>query len=119
MTRLLAGSIAAISVLVALAAGLWFWAGVVAPGYDSSIALGVAWFFAVSVLAGAVARRRPELRLVLRTTVLSASAVTLAAFAWTSLRETEVNEPLESGPPASGLAPDQRPDVEDLLAPQP
>jgi len=33
---------AALGVVVALAVGLWFWSGVVAPGYDASIALGVA-----------------------------------------------------------------------------
>lgn len=117
--RMLAGSVAALTVLVALALGLWLWAGVVAPGYDSSIALGVAWFGAVAVLGGRVAERHPELRLVLRATFLSATAVTLGAFWWTSLRETEVNERLETGTPASRLAPEQRPEVDDLLAPQP
>jgi len=117
--RLLLGVAAALAVLLALAVGLWFWAGVVAPGYDASIALGVAWFVVVSVLAGGIAKRRPELRLVLRATFLGATAVTLGAFGWTSLRETEVNERLETGTPASRLAPEQRPEVDDLLAPQP
>jgi len=117
--RLLAAAAAALAVLTALVVGLWFWAGVVAPGYYSSIALGVAWFVAVSVLVGAVAKRRPGLRRVLRGSFLTATAVTLAAFAWTSIRETEVNERLDSGTPASSLAPEQRPEVEDLLAPQP
>ncbi len=115
----LAGLAAVLAVLAALVAGLWFWAGVVAPGYDASIALGVAWLLVVSVLVGAVAKRRPDLRHVLRGTFLAATAVTLATFAWTSLRETEVNERLESGPPASRLDPEERPDIEDLLAPQP
>ncbi len=117
--RLLAGAAAALAVVAALVVGLWFWAGVVAPGYDASIALGVAWFLAVSVLVAVIAKRRPELRLVLRGTFLAAAAVTLSAFAWTSLRETEVNERLDSGTPASRIAPEQRPDVDDLLAPQP
>ena len=117
--RLLLGVTAALGVVLTLAVGLWFWAGVVAPGYDASIALGVAWFVAVSVLAGRIAKRRPELRLVLRATFLAATALTLAAFGWTSLRETQVDERLETGTPASRLAPEQRPAVDDLLAPQP
>lgn len=117
--RALVVPVAALALLAALAVGLWFWAGVVAPGYDSAIALGVAWFIAVSVAAGAVAKRLPQLRRALRTTFLAATVLTVAAFAWTSLRETEVDEPLETGTPASRLAPEERPDVDDLLAPQP
>ena len=105
--------------LAVLAAGLWFWAGVVAPGYDTAIALGVTWFVVVSLAVGRVGRHRPGLRTVLRGTFLAATAVTLAAFYWTSIRETTVDERLETGTPASRLAPQERPDVDDLLAPQP
>ena len=38
-------------------AGLWFWAGVVAPGYWSTIVLGALWFVACSVLFGRVGKR--------------------------------------------------------------
>jgi hypothetical protein len=111
--------LSALAVLAALAGGLWFWAGVVAPGYWSSIALGAAWFVAVSAAAGRLGRARPALRPVLRGTFLAATALTLAAFWWTSIRETEVDEPLGNGVPASELPAGQRPDLDDLLAPQP
>ena len=117
--RLLLGVAATFGIVLALVVGLWFWAGVVAPGYDTSIALGVAWFVVVSVLAGRIAKRRPDLRRVLRGAFLGATALTLAAFGWTSLRETQVDERLETGTPASRLAPEQRPAVDDLRAPQP
>lgn len=116
--RLAAGAAGGLALLAALAAGLWFWAGVIAPGYAESIALGATWFVAVSVVAGRIGTRRPELRLALRGTFVTATAVTLVAFYWTSIRETEVHEPLETGAPASRLGPAQRPAVDDLLAPQ-
>ena len=36
--------LAPVFVVVTLVVGLWFWSGVVAPGYWSAIGLGVAWF---------------------------------------------------------------------------
>jgi len=45
--------------VVVLLAGLWFFAGVVAPGYDSSIAFGAAWFVAASLAIRFGLRSRP------------------------------------------------------------
>ena len=91
MTRRL---LAALVLLGALAVGLWFWAGVVAPGYFASIGFGVTWFVFVSVVAGRVGKRVPAVRRVLRGTFLAVVAFTLAAFYWTSIRETRVDERL-------------------------
>lgn len=110
--------LAPIAVVVALVAGLWFWSGVVAPGYWSAIALGVAWFVACSVLFGRVGKRWPELRWWLRGPFLACSLIACVAFYWTSIRVTEVNEPLVTGVPASKLPPSERAPI-DPLAPQP
>ncbi|MBA2349494.1 MAG: hypothetical protein H0V81_14495 [Solirubrobacterales bacterium] len=104
MTRATRHALAVVTVLVALAAGLWFWSGVVAPGYRSSIALGVLWCVLVVVLAGRVGGRLPELKRTLRATTTAAVVVLLAGTYWTSIRETEVNEVVEVGAPASSLS---------------
>ncbi len=109
----------ATAVVVVLAAGLWFWAGVVAPGYFESIAAGVIWFVVVSVAVGRIGKRQPAVRRAMRWTFSAATVATLAVAYWTSVRETRVDEPLETGVPASRLAPDQAPAVGNLLAPQP
>lgn len=59
MSRLARHALAIATVLVALVTGLWFWSGVVAPGYRSSIALGVLWCALVVVLAGRIAGVAP------------------------------------------------------------
>jgi hypothetical protein len=101
-----------------LAAGVWFWSGVVAPDYWTAIGLGVAWFVACSVLFGRLGTARPELRWWLRGTFLACSAAALAGFWWTSIRETEVNERVVTGVPASALAATDLA-VVDPLAPRP
>lgn len=103
-------------VVLTIAAGLWFWSGVVAPGYWSTIVLGVLWFVACSVLFGRIGQRRPELRPWVRGTFLACSVAAAFAFYWTSVRDTVVDEEIVTGVPASrgGL-----PAGGDPLAPQP
>lgn len=104
-------------VVVILAAGLWFWAGVVAPGYWSTIVLGILWFVACSVLFGRVGKARPELRPWVRGTFLACCAVAVFGFYWTSIRDTVVDERIVTGVPASEAGTAQ---IEgDPLAPQP
>ncbi len=104
-------------VVLTLATGLWFWAGVVAPGYWSTIALGALWFVACSVLFGRVGKARPELRPWVRGTFLACCAIAVFGFYWTSVRDTVVDEQVVTGVPASqaGTAQIER----DPLAPQP
>ena len=110
----------ALAVVAALVAGLWFFSGVVAPGYDSAIALGVGWFVVVGALTTLVARRRPDLRLAARGAFVVCAVAAVAGFL-TSVRETTVDEPIEMGRPASSLTEDERREAlpADPLAPQP
>jgi hypothetical protein len=105
-------------VIATLVVGLWFWSGVVAPGYWSAIGLGVAWFVACSMIFGRIGKARPELRPWLRGTFLACSVVALAGFWWTSLRDTEVNEQVVTGVPASEVSSGELGSA-DPLAPQP
>ena len=91
-------------VVLTIAAGLWFWSGVVAPGYWSTIVLGVLWFVACSVIFGRVGKARPELRPWVRGTFLACSVAAAFAFYWTSVRDTVVDEQVVTGVPASRAA---------------
>ncbi len=104
-------------VVLTLVAGVWFWSGVVAPGYWTAIGFGVAWFVVCSMIFGRAGKARPELRRLLRGTFLACSAVALVGFWWTSIRETEVDEQVATGVPASQLAAADRGGA-DPLAPQ-
>ena len=110
--------LAPLFVVVMLVAGLWFWSGVVAPGYWSAIGLGVAWFVACSMIFGRIGKARPELRWWLRGPFLACSVVALVGFWWTSLRDTEVNERVVTGVAASELSAAELGSA-DPLAPQP
>lgn len=110
----------ALAVAVALLAGLWLFSAVLAPGYDSAIALGVAWFVVVGAVTTRVARRRPDLKLAVRGAFVVSAVAAVAGFALTSVRETTVNERLETGKPASSLTDAERREAlpDDPLAPQ-
>lgn len=92
---------AAAAVVVVLAAGLWFWGGVVAPGYTSSIVLSVLWFVVAGVALGRLAGRAPALRRAIRGTFLVTSLAAAVGFYWTSIRDDRVNETVVTGVPAS------------------
>ena len=110
----------AVPVVVAtLAVGVWFWSGVVAPGYWSAIVLGTLWFVACSVLFGRIGKARPQLRLPLRATFLTCSALAVFGFYWTSIRDTVVDEDVVVGVPASKLPKTAGSASVDPLAPQP
>ncbi len=94
---------AAAAVVAALVAGTWFWSGAVAPGYRSSIALGVAWFVVVSLVAGKATRHRPDLRRWTRTTFTVCAVASVVGFYLTSVRATTVDETVVTGVPASRL----------------
>lgn len=109
------------AVLLVLVGGLWFWAGVVAPGYWSAVVLGVLWCVAVSVAAGRAGKALPSVKRTLRVTSILALAALAAGSYWTSVRETTVDEPIVQGAPASSLSPEELAQElgEDPLAPQP
>ena len=69
------------------------------------------------MLFGRIAKTRPELRPWLRGTFLACSALAIVGFWWTSIRETEVNEQVVSGVPASELSKAEL-GANDPLAPQ-
>jgi hypothetical protein len=104
-------------VVATLVAGVWFWAGVVAPGYWTAIGFGAAWLVVCSVIFGRAGKARPELRRPLRATFLACSAAALLGFWWTSIRAIEVDEHVATGVPASRLAAADRGGA-DPLAPQ-
>lgn len=125
MSRVAPQLAAVVGVLVALAAGIWLWGAIVAPGFWSAIVLITAWFLVLGALTTRLGRRLPSLRLALRGTYLVAAVVTVLVGYLTSVRTTEVDEPLVTGTPASRVAPapttpggPAAPDVNDLLAPQ-
>jgi hypothetical protein len=116
--RLAAKLVAPPVVVVTLAAGVWFLGAVVAPSTLSAIVLGGVWFAVCGALAWLVGRARPELRLWLNGTVVACAVAGLAGLWWTTVRETEVNEPIVTGVPASKLPAGELGPV-DPLAPQP
>jgi len=90
--------LAAIPLTVAiLLAGLWFFGGVVAPGYNSSIALGVAWFVAASLGIRFGLRGRRALKLPVQATFLATAVLVGAVFAWTTFRDVTVVEDVATG----------------------
>lgn len=94
--------LAAIPLTVAiLLAGLWFFGGVVAPGYNSSIALGVAWFVAASLGIRFGLRGRRALKLPVQATFLATAVLVGAIFAWTTFRDVTVVEDVATGVPQS------------------
>ncbi|CAN5831719.1 MAG: DM13 domain-containing protein [Actinobacteria bacterium] len=94
--------LAAIPITVAiLLAGLWLFAGVVAPGYNSSIALGVAWFVAASLGIRFALRGRRALKLPVQATFIATAVLVGAVFAWTTFRDVTVVEDVATGVAAS------------------
>jgi hypothetical protein len=105
-------------VVATLVAGVWFLGAVVAPSTEAAIALGAAWFVACVVAAWFVGRARPELRWWLSGTLVTCALAGAAGFWLTTIRETEVNEPIVTGVPASKVPASELGTV-DPLAPQP
>jgi hypothetical protein len=95
--------LAAVPATVAvLAAGLWFFSGVVAPGYNSSIAFGFAWFvaFSLAIRFGLRGRRR-ALKLPVQAAFLATAVLAGGIFAWTTFRDVTVVEDVATGVAAS------------------
>jgi hypothetical protein len=92
-TRLLAVPLVALLLL----AGLWFFAGVVAPGYYASIGVAAAWFVLAYAGLRVVARRAPSLRLPVQATFLLTAAAVGGIFLWTTFRDVTVNEQIARG----------------------
>ncbi len=98
-------AVAAVALIAVLLGGLVLAAGVIAPTYDSSIALGAAWFVLAGFALGRLVKTRPALRAVLRPTFLATAIAVGGLFAWTSLRDTTVNEQVVTGARPSAPAP--------------
>lgn len=91
-------------VVAGLALGLWFFGGVVAPGYWTSIIFGIVWFVVASVLIGQIAKRRPGLKAPMRATFIAVAAASAVGFYWTSIRDDKVDEAVVTGVAASQVA---------------
>jgi hypothetical protein len=102
-TPLAVRPLVAIAVAGVVASGAFVVVGLLAPGYYSSIGLGIGWFFVASFAIRRLTRRRPELRVWARGAFLLTAAAAAFAFWWTSIRETEVNERIATGTKASEL----------------
>ena len=87
--------------VIVLLAGLWFFGGLVAPGYDSSIAFGAAWFVAASLAIRFGLRSRPELKRPVQLTYLATAVLVAGVFAWTTFRDSTVVEDVATGVVAS------------------
>lgn len=89
------------AVIIGLALGLWLAAGVLAPGYTTSIVFAIAWFVVAGVLVGRLGARFPSFKLPMRATFLGAAAAAAVGFYWTSIRDDRVNETVATGVAAS------------------
>lgn len=83
-----------------LLAGLWLFAGVLAPGYDTSILFGIGWFVALSVVLGKLTKGRRDLRPFTRGAFLLTAVTVSAIAAWTTFRDETVNEQIVTAAPA-------------------
>ncbi len=114
----LAPKLLAPAALVAtLAAGTWFLGAVVATTTVAAIGLGAAWFGVCCVLAWRAGSARPALRRWLNGTLAVCALAGAFAFWWTTIRETEFNEPIVTGVPASKVPQGELGPI-DPLAPQ-
>jgi Electron transfer DM13 len=86
-----------------LLGGLYVFAGLVAPGYYTSIGFGAGWMLVAGVTMNQLAKRVPGLRWYVRGTVIATSLAVGAWFALTSLGDTTVNEKVVTGVRASDL----------------
>jgi hypothetical protein len=87
-----------IPVLAALiGAGIWFFGGVVAPGYVSSLVYSTAWFAVMAIVVALVMVRVPGLRRVLGVGFVSIAVLSAAGFYWTTIRDQRVNETVVTG----------------------
>ena len=87
----------ALGVVVFTLLGLWVFSGLIAPGYISSIVLGVVWFLIAAVLLGRFRKNRPHLTWAVRGTFI-VTAVVVSVFALlTSVRDKTVNETVVTG----------------------
>ncbi|MTD44693.1 hypothetical protein GKE82_10425 [Conexibacter sp. W3-3-2] len=110
---------APLALVAAVAAGTWFLGAIVARTTVAAIALTTVWFALLGLAVLLACRRDRALRLPLGGTFAAIAAVSLFGLWWGTVRETEVNERVDVGTPASALPAAERPAVEDLLAPQP
>lgn len=90
-------------VVAVLLAGLYLFAGAIAPGYFTSIGFGAAWMLVAGVTLSQLAKRVPGLRWWVRGAVIATSVAVGAWFALTSIGDTTVNEKVVTGVPASNL----------------
>lgn len=112
------GPVLLLGVAAALTVGVWFLGAIVAGGYVGAIVLTAGWFAVVGAAVTVACVRRVEGRRWLGGGFAAICAVSVFGLWFTTIRETEVDGPLELGTPISELPAPDRPDVDDLLAPQ-
>ncbi len=90
--------------VVALLAGLWVFAGQLAPsGYWWSIGFGGLWFVIAWLILRFGGGRFPRFQRIGTLTLAVTGVAVLAIFLWTSLRDVTVNEEIASGVAASQI----------------
>lgn len=80
-----------------LLAGLWLFAGVLAPGYYTSFLLSAVWFVLAMIALGVVRKRVPALDRPLRYTYLATALVLVVFVGLTTFRNDTVDEQVVSG----------------------
>lgn len=82
--------------IVFLLAGLWLFAGVLAPGYYTSFVLSAVWFVVALLVLGQVRKRVPPLDRPLRYTYLATALVLVVFVGLTTFRDDTVDEQVVS-----------------------
>ncbi len=97
--------VAALAVPPVIVAGLWLFAGVLAPGYRWAIAAAVAWFVVAGFGIGKLVKERPGLRPGVRATLFATVAIVAGWNVYTSTVATTVDEAIARGIPVSEIVP--------------
>jgi hypothetical protein len=91
--------LAAPAVVAVFLLGLWLFAGVVSNDFELSLALTAAWFALAGAAALALGWRYRGLRVPVTGTFLLTALVVGGLLAWTTFRDTTVNERVAAGTP--------------------
>jgi hypothetical protein len=88
-------------VVILFLGGLWLVGGVVTDDFRSAQALTAVWFLGFGAAALGLAWRRADLRLPVGATFIVTAAVVGGFLAWSTLRDSTVNEKVATGRPFS------------------
>lgn len=105
VSKLILYTVTAAVVVAGLLAGLWLFAGELAPsGYWWSIGFGVLWFVIAWLVLRVGTSKLPGIRTIAQITLAATGVIVLAIFLWTSIRDVTVDEEIAVGVAQSQLA---------------